>query len=120
MDQAHIRGLGTAVHLYVVGLPRSWYGDRSRVRPPKNLEDPRHRAWHRVTDPVTVRMEYCWVPPMFETKSSRLLRRDGVMFKGLNLTSDIPEIRLITRRSQDQILSNQPHFEVLMDSARCA
>lgn len=56
MDQAHIRGLVTAVHLSVAGLPRSWIGDRSIARPLKNHEDSPHRAWDRVTDPAVVSM----------------------------------------------------------------
>ena len=56
MDQAHIRGLVTAVHLSVAGLPRFWIGDRPIARPLKNHEDSPHRAWHRVTDPAVVSM----------------------------------------------------------------
>ena len=57
MDQAHIRGLGTAVHLSVAGLPRSWLGDHAQVaRPLKNHEDSPHRAKHRVADPTVVSM----------------------------------------------------------------
>ena len=56
MDEAHIRGLVTAVHLSVAGRPRSWNGDRVLTRPLKNPEDSPHRARRRVADPTETSM----------------------------------------------------------------
>jgi hypothetical protein len=44
MDQADIRGLSTALHRYVAGLPLSNVGDHRDGCPRKTFEDSPHRV----------------------------------------------------------------------------
>ena len=44
MDHSDIRGLGTALHLFLAGLPRSRYGDHPKGCSLKSVEDSPHRS----------------------------------------------------------------------------
>src|SRR5258708_36107840 len=44
MDHSDIRGLGTALHLFLAGLPRSRNGDHPKGCSLKSVEDSHHRS----------------------------------------------------------------------------
>jgi hypothetical protein len=62
MDHADIRGLGTAFHLSVAGLPRSKVGDHSAGCPHNVLEGSPHRVHASRSYSSVLRFVRCRVP----------------------------------------------------------